>query len=173
MGPRRRRNSGEDGADCETDLPSAILHIEIPHIERVVLDELSARFDHIAHQDREHLVGIDRVIVIQIYLEQFALLRIHRRLEQLLRVHFAETFEALDLHAAATDLQNLMQNFGNRKKRMRNSFLTFALDQFEDGAIARGIVTDLQAFARELGHNFLDRGRLCGPAPPRAEVIPD
>src|SRR5437870_6562964 len=48
---RRRRNSDGDDADCETDLPSAILHIEIPHIEGVVLDELPARF--IEDKDRK------------------------------------------------------------------------------------------------------------------------
>ena len=26
------------------------LHVEIPHVERVVLDELAARFDFVAHQ---------------------------------------------------------------------------------------------------------------------------
>ena len=40
------------------------LHIEIPHIQCVVLDELPAWLNHIAHQNREHLVGVDRVIIV-------------------------------------------------------------------------------------------------------------
>src|SRR5687768_3932486 len=31
--------------------------IQIPHVERVVLDELSARLDLVAHQCRKHLIG--------------------------------------------------------------------------------------------------------------------
>ena len=43
---------------------------------------------------------------------------------------------------------------------MRDSFFPFAFDQFKDWSIARGVVIDLQPFARELGDDLLDRGRL-------------
>jgi len=39
------------------------------------------------------------LFVVQIDLQKFAFFRIHRRAEELFRVHLTETFEALDLHA--------------------------------------------------------------------------
>ena len=92
-------------------------------------------------------------------LSSLRLLGIHRGLEQLFGVHFAETFEALDLHAAPADLQNLLQDFRDGEKRMRSGFIAFAFDQLEDRLIARGVVIDLQTFARELGDDLLNRGR--------------
>src|SRR4029077_13313513 len=109
----RQRNSVADGVVCETGLPSWNLHVEIAHIQRVVFDELPAWFDDVSHQNREHFIGIDGVVVVQVHLQEFAFLRIHRGLEQLLGVHFTETFETLDLHPAAANLQNLLQDFGN------------------------------------------------------------
>ena len=41
-----------------------ILHIEIPHVQRVVFDELAAWFNDVAHKDREHFVSIDGVVVV-------------------------------------------------------------------------------------------------------------
>jgi hypothetical protein len=41
-----------------------ILYIEIPHVQRVVLDELAAWFDDVAHKDREHFVRINGVVVV-------------------------------------------------------------------------------------------------------------
>src|SRR5438093_13514847 len=40
------------------------LHVEIADIKRVVLDELAAGLDDVAHQNREHFVGVDSVIVV-------------------------------------------------------------------------------------------------------------
>ncbi len=40
------------------------LHVEIADIQRVVLDELAAWLDDVAHQNREHFVGVDSVIVV-------------------------------------------------------------------------------------------------------------
>ena len=120
----------------------------------------------------EHLVGFDRVIVVQIDLQQFALLRIHRGVEQLLGVHFAETFETLDLHSASADLHDLLQDFRDGKERMRNRLFPFAFDQLKDRLIAGGVVIDLQTFAGQFGDQFLNRGRfvqldqLAAPAVP-------
>ena len=41
-------------------------NVEVAHVQRVVFDELPARFNHVAHQDREHLVGADGVVLVQI-----------------------------------------------------------------------------------------------------------
>ena len=38
------------------------LDVQVPHIQRVVFDELAARFDGVAHQDGEDLVRLDRVV---------------------------------------------------------------------------------------------------------------
>ena len=66
-GLRKLRNNDEDGADCGTDRPWRKLDIEIAHVQRIVFDKLPARFDHVTHQNREHFVGIDGVIVIQVH----------------------------------------------------------------------------------------------------------
>ena len=54
----------------------SILDVEVAHIECVVFDELAARLDYVAHQNRKHFVGIDGVVVVEIDLEEFALLRV-------------------------------------------------------------------------------------------------
>jgi ATP-dependent Clp protease ATP-binding subunit ClpB len=48
---------------------------------------LTSRLDHVAHQAREHLIRFDRIVVVQIDLEEFAFVRIHRGVEQLFRVY--------------------------------------------------------------------------------------
>ncbi len=139
---------------------SFLLNIEVADIQRVVLDELPARLDHVAHQDGEHLVGFDRVVVVQVDLEQFALLRIHRGVEQLLGVHFAQAFEALDLHAAPSDLDDLSgESPESRRAGCTVAFSPSPSISSKIGLSLRGVVVDLQTFARELRDDLLDRGR--------------
>jgi hypothetical protein len=116
------------------------LYIQVSHVQGVVFDELAARLDHVAHQNSKHFVGIDSVVVVQIDLEQLALFRVHCGFEQFLGIHFAEPFEALDLHPATTDLQNFVQDLGNGKKRIRNRAIPFAFDQFKNRPVARGVM---------------------------------
>jgi hypothetical protein len=92
---------------------SSFLDVQIANIEGVVLDILPPRFDDIAHQLREHLVRFDRIVVIQVNLEQLALFRIHRGVEKLFRVHFTQAFESLDLDATPSDFDNFLVNFRN------------------------------------------------------------
>jgi hypothetical protein len=80
--------------------PSPFLHIEVPDVQRVIFNILPTRLNGVPHQSCEHLIGFDRIIVVQIDFQKFSLLRIHRGFEQFLGVHFAETFEASDLDAA-------------------------------------------------------------------------
>src|SRR5207248_6002548 len=103
---RKPHNTDEDGADCETDRPSRNLDIQIADVERVVLDKLPARFDHVAHQNSEHFVGIDSVILVQVHLQKLALLRIHRGLEQLFGIHFAQAFKTVVLQDAEVNLRS-------------------------------------------------------------------
>src|SRR5690606_9237465 len=69
--------------------------IEVGHLQRVGLDELATRLDHVAHQGAEDLVGGDRVL--DAHAQQAAGVRIDRGVPQLLGVHFTQALEALDL----------------------------------------------------------------------------
>ena len=73
---------------------SKSLNIQIPHVERVVLDELAAGLDFLAHELGEHFLGLDGVG--QINAQQLAPGRVHGRLKEFLGVHFAQALEALD-----------------------------------------------------------------------------
>src|SRR3989304_10600767 len=55
----------------------------------------SARLHLLTHQYSENLIGEDGVI--HVYLKERALLRIHRRLPELIGVHLSQTLKALDL----------------------------------------------------------------------------
>src|SRR5690606_31502066 len=68
--------------------------VKIGHPQRVVLDELAARFDHVTHQGREDLVGGDRVL--DPHAQQAPCFRVDRGVPELLGVHLAQALEALD-----------------------------------------------------------------------------
>src|SRR4051794_7781860 len=70
------------------------LDVEEPDILRVLLDELAAGLDVLAHERREDGVGGDGVI--DRHLTQRAGRGVHGRLPQLFVVHLAETLVALD-----------------------------------------------------------------------------
>src|SRR6516165_1541778 len=78
---------------------SANSDVEVPHVERVLLDELPPRFDLVAHEGGEDLVGFVRVL--DLHLQQRARLGIHRGLPELRRVHLTEALVALDIEALA------------------------------------------------------------------------
>ena len=46
-------------------------HVQIGHTQRVVLDELAARLDLVAHEHGENLAGADRIL--DLHLQQDAL----------------------------------------------------------------------------------------------------
>src|SRR3954467_2008 len=75
------------------------LDVEIGDAEGIVLDELAARLDDIAHQAGENLVG--DVGLSDFDPKQRAVGGVERGLPQLLGVHFAKTFVALDRQALA------------------------------------------------------------------------
>ena len=39
-----------------------VLDVEVFHVQRIVFDKAAARFDLIAHQNGEDLIGLDRII---------------------------------------------------------------------------------------------------------------
>src|ERR1044072_2434309 len=68
---------------------AAISDIEGLDVEGVVFDELAPGFDLISHQRREHQIGFR--VIFGAHLQERSDGGIHRRLPQLLRIHFAET----------------------------------------------------------------------------------
>src|SRR6478672_4756814 len=76
---------------------SCRLDVEVLHVERVVLDELAARLDLVAHQRREHQVGLG--VVLGLDLEERPLRGVHGRFPEGVRVHLAETLVAVDVEA--------------------------------------------------------------------------
>jgi hypothetical protein len=62
--------------------------------QRILLDELAARLDHVAHQLGEDRVG--DIGLVDLHHQHRAVLRIERGFPELLGVHLAETLVALD-----------------------------------------------------------------------------
>src|SRR6267378_3754026 len=102
----RQRASDDDGHrvvqvrlphllfDGGVDLSIGHLNIQVGDVERVLLDELAPGLDGVTHQDREHLVGADRVLHRD--LQERPRLRIHRRFPELLGIHLTEALVALE-----------------------------------------------------------------------------
>src|SRR5690606_36739763 len=68
--------------------------VEEADVLGVALDELAAGLHVLAHQDREQVVGLRRVV--QGDLAEDAVLLVHGRAAQLLGVNLTEALEALD-----------------------------------------------------------------------------
>src|SRR5947207_12620387 len=90
--PRPRRRGPPAAGPTPIILP---LNIEELDLQRVLLDELPTRLDLLAHEDREHPLGLDGVL--DGHLEQRPLRRVHGGLPELLRVHLAQSLEALNI----------------------------------------------------------------------------
>src|SRR5881394_1716226 len=89
-------------------IPGGWLHVEVPDVERVVLDELAARLNFVAHELHEHLLGLDRIGEIDA--QQLAVGRIHRSLKQFLGIHFAQSLETVNLDALFSDRLDAAKN---------------------------------------------------------------
>jgi len=66
-------------------------HIQIPRLQRVLLDKLPPRLDLVAHENAEDVIG--GAGIVHSDLKQRAIGRVERRLAQLLGVHFAKPLE--------------------------------------------------------------------------------
>src|SRR5688572_18169626 len=82
-------------------------NVEVRDAERVLLDELAARLDDVAHQTGENLIG--DIGLADFDAQQGAVRRVERRFPQLLRVHLAEPLVALDRKAFAPRRQNRVE----------------------------------------------------------------
>ena len=69
------------------------LNVQILHIQRVVFDEFTPRFDLVAHEDGEDAVGFDGVFDAD--LEHGAFFGVDRRFPELFRVHLAKALVTL------------------------------------------------------------------------------
>src|SRR5262245_38573768 len=74
----RRVASRQFFATLEKRCASRSVIIELLHLQRMLLNELAARLDLLAHQDAEHLIRLERVFLL--YLEEGAASRVERRL---------------------------------------------------------------------------------------------
>src|SRR3954451_5908401 len=81
-------------------------HVDVG-AERIILDEFAARLDHIAHQLGEDVVGL--VDLLDLHLQQRALVDVERGLPELVRVHLAETFIALQGDALAAGVGHRLE----------------------------------------------------------------
>src|SRR6185437_3827325 len=70
--------------------------------QRIVLDEFAAGFDHVAHQLGEDVVGL--VDLLDLHLQQRASFGVERGFPELLRVHLAQAFVALQVESLAAGL---------------------------------------------------------------------
>src|SRR5829696_9037249 len=78
--------------------PENVSSIQVLHLSGILLYKPLARLDLVAHERREQLVrdrrGLDRD------LEQSSILRVHRRIPELIWVHLPEALEAADVGVA-------------------------------------------------------------------------
>src|SRR5712692_10531298 len=81
-----------------------LLHVKVANFQGVLLNEITPRRDLVAHEDGEDV--LDPGKVFEFDLEQHAGFRVHGGLPELPRVHFAETFVALEAAPFFADLQN-------------------------------------------------------------------
>src|SRR6476619_2776408 len=84
--------------------PEWFLDVQVRDAQRIVLDELAAGFDHVAHQPGEDLVG--DIGLRDFNAEQRAVGGVERRLPQLLGVHFPKALVALDAETLAARSKN-------------------------------------------------------------------
>src|SRR3972149_9873793 len=82
---------------------SSPLYVEVGDLEGVPVYELSPRFHAVAHEPREYVVGLHGVLYG--HLQKAPLLRVHRRLPELVRVHLAEALVPLDGQALLPEIE--------------------------------------------------------------------
>src|SRR5512140_2969954 len=92
--PATPSGAGGTGGFAASSLTRETSNVQIRHVEGVRLDELAARLDRVAHEDREDLVGLDGVL--DAHLQEAARGGVHRRLPERLGVHLAEALVPVD-----------------------------------------------------------------------------
>ena len=112
------RNQVHDHADAgrAAMLADAVegRRLDVRRPQRVRLDELAPRLDLVAHQHREHLVRLDRVV--DLHAQQAAHGRVHRGFPQLLGVHLAQALVALARDARARPRRSASASPGGSRR---------------------------------------------------------
>src|SRR5919199_1802273 len=80
--------------ECGRMLPEKVSSIQVLHLSGVLFDESLARLDLVAHERREELVCDRRGVHRD--LQKRPVVRVHRRIPQLIRVHLPKALEARD-----------------------------------------------------------------------------
>ena len=84
------------------------LYIQVLHFKRVLLNVVAPLLNILTHQNGKQIVGIAGLIPS--HLQQSAPRGIHGGVPQLNGLHFAQTFEAFHLNAAATNFMQFLQD---------------------------------------------------------------
>src|SRR5687768_3593854 len=87
----------ESGPRARSQAPPWASDVQVPHVQRVVFDELPSRLDLVAHQRGEHLVRLG--VVLGADLQQGPVLRVHRRRPERVWIHLAKALVAVDRDA--------------------------------------------------------------------------
>ena len=101
--PKVKRNA----ADGLFTKPS---NVQIGHAQGVFLDKFAPRFYLVSHEDGKDFIRFYRIFHAN--LQQGAGLRVHGRLPELFRVHFAQAFVALDLDPFLAEGEDLLDQLG-------------------------------------------------------------
>src|SRR5438093_936552 len=102
--PSRSRRAGPTRSAPRLGLAS-VSDVKVADLARLGLDELLAWLDLLAHELGEDLVGLDRVVRVDVRPQQNARFRVHRRFPELVGVHLAEALEPL--HRQVLDVELL------------------------------------------------------------------
>jgi len=135
-----------------------LLDIQVPDIQGVILNELAPGLDLFPHQFGEHLLGLHHIGYF--HPQELAVEGVHRRFKELLGVHFAQTFEALDLDAMPADLLDCFKDFGDGEKLACFGPYAFAFGELKERFILGRVMLDGEASAGELFEQIRDGGAL-------------
>ena len=109
--PARRRRATQPIRSALRPIcsPSRVpsLHVQIPHVQRVLFDELAAALHVLAHQRGEDRFRFGQVL--QIHFQQRARFGVHGGFPELLGVHFAQPFVALHVDFAGAFALDVFQ----------------------------------------------------------------
>src|SRR5436305_3293791 len=97
--------------------PPTVSDIEEADVLRVLLDEVAARLDLVAHQRRENEVRGRSVLDLDPH--EHSGRRIHSGLREIFGVHLAEALEARDLDALLRELERIVAQSGERLRGTR------------------------------------------------------
>ncbi|MPL85446.1 hypothetical protein SDC9_31414 [bioreactor metagenome] len=117
------------GSGAGVPVPDRDSEVEVLDVQRVLLDELAARFDHVAHQLGEDVVGLGHVV--DLHLQQGARRGVERGFPQLFRVHLAQPLVALQRQPLLALGQDRLQ----QRERAVDQLLAVLADQLRGRAI--------------------------------------